>query len=406
MNTCKNNNKFGLFIHWGIYAQLGLQEQALARYDLDKKSYEKLASTFNPELYDPEEWVLMAKKAGMKYICFTAKHHDGFCMWDTAYSDYCITHTPYGKDVLKMLADACEKHGMLLSIYYSNPDWNQKNAYNPLSSHQWKAYTEESDSEKYREFERQQIRELLTGYGPIYTFFWDIPPRIEDRSMNEYIRSLQPDILINNRGYDEGDFATPERSVPDGSRFERMTEACQSVGEQSWGYRKDEDFYSARFLMSSIDKIMAMGGSYLLNVGPTAEGTIDEKSRSLIERVGQWYTRMEGTLENTEPDPYPYRQASGHGQAPNAMIALKKNGKTYLHFWQGLLSGAVSFSDCPGIPKAARLMNNGKPLRIRCEKLPGLFDGETGFAKGPYVSICDIPVDDFAAEPIVIEIEW
>ena len=115
-------NKFGMFIHWGIYAQLGLQEQAIARYDMSHEEYEKLAETFNPVNYDPEQWVLLAKQAGMKYICFTAKHHDGFCMWDTKQTDYNIMNTPYGKDTLKMLADACEKHEMLLSIYYSNPD--------------------------------------------------------------------------------------------------------------------------------------------------------------------------------------------------------------------------------------------------------------------------------------------
>ena len=401
-----NENKLGLFIHWGIHSMLELQEQALARYDLDKTEYEKLKDRFDPVLYDPEQWVLMAKKAGMKYICFTAKHHDGFCMWDTKYTDYNIMHTPYGRDVLRQLADACEKHGMLLSIYYSNPDWNQKNAYNPLSTHQWKAYTEESDSEKYRAFTRDQLRELLTGYGKIYTLFWDIPPRIYDPSMNAFVRSLQKDILINNRGYDDGDFSTPERSVPDGTRFERMTEACQAVGEQSWGYRRDEDYFSVRFLLSSIDKIMAMGGSYLLNVGPKPDGTIDERSQSIIARVGDWYNRMEGTLENTEPDDYPYALANYGGDPAGSMIAVKKNGKTYLHFYNGIHSSAVNFSACPGVPKAARLMNNGKTLRVRYKPLPAYIEAGTGRAKGPYVSLCDIPADEFAAEPVVIEVEW
>jgi alpha-L-fucosidase len=138
-----------MFVHWGIYAQTGLQDQAIVRYEMDRGEYEALQHTFDPFDYDPEQWVLMAKAAGMKYICFTAKHHDGFCMWDTKQTDYNIMNTPYGKDVLKMLADACQKHGMLLSIYYSNPDWHYEYGYNPASTHQWRSVqTEHPDTEK------------------------------------------------------------------------------------------------------------------------------------------------------------------------------------------------------------------------------------------------------------------
>lgn len=229
-------NRFGMFIHWGIYALYADHEQVLARRNLDNAAYERRMAEFNPVRYDPEEWVKLAKDAGMRYICFTAKHHDGFCMWDTRETAYNIMNTPYGRDVLKLLSDACRKHGMALSLYYSNPDWHEPSAYNPLSTHQWKSIDpSKGDSEKYRAFVKAQLTELLTNYGPIYTLFWDIPPRYEDPSLNALARRLQPGILINDRGYDAGDFSTPERSVPEGSRFERMTEACDSVGEQSWG---------------------------------------------------------------------------------------------------------------------------------------------------------------------------
>ena len=143
-----HENKLGMFVHWGIYSMTGFHEQALARLDMNHADYEAMKNRFNPTKFDPEEWVLLAKSAGMKYICFTAKHHDGFCMWDTKQTDYSIMNTPYGKDVLKMLAAACEKHGMLLSLYYSNPDWHHPLGYNPESSHQWKAkYKETVDTE-------------------------------------------------------------------------------------------------------------------------------------------------------------------------------------------------------------------------------------------------------------------
>ncbi|MBO5269207.1 MAG: alpha-L-fucosidase, partial [Clostridia bacterium] len=324
-----HENKFGMFIHWGLYAVTGVQDQVYARMNWPREKYEALIHEFNPVKYDPEAWVLLAKEAGMKYICFTTKHHDGFCMWDTKYSDYSIMHTPYGKDVLKMLADACKKHGMLLSLYYSNPDWNHPYGYNPASTHQWKAVTENGvNTEIYREYIKNQVTELLTNYGPIYTFFWDIPPKIKDPSLNELVRKLQPGIYINDRGFDVGDFSTPEREYKsqDGARFTRMTEACNSVGEQSWGYRVNEDFYSIRHLTTSIDRMMSMGASYLLNVGPTGEGVVTEEYASRIRRVGDWYNRMEGCLECAEADEFDYRIKA------NKCIATKKNGKTYLHF--------------------------------------------------------------------------
>lgn len=398
------NNIFGMFIHWGFYSQLKLQEQVMARYDLDNAEYEKYMHTFNPVNYNPEEWVLLAKNAGMKYICITTKHHDGFCMWDTKYTDYNIMNTPYGKDVIKMLADACKKHDMKLSFYYSCPDWHHPDGYNPLSTHQWKSVNKETaDSVKYREFVKNQITELLTNYGEIYTFFWDIPPRIEDKSINELVRKLQPGIFINNRGYDDGDFSTPERELDDVSgvqRFEKMTEACNSVGEHSWGYREKEDYHSIRYLTCSIDHIMSMGGSYLLNVGPMADGTIDEKSKSIIERVGKWYNNMEGSLEDVAADEFDYEVMV------HKCIVNKKDNKSYFNFYEGIYSSAVNLKKYPGVPKKVRLLNNGAELPFAIEVLPGFFAIETGKCNGEYLHITNIPIDELENEPIVIEVEW
>ena len=397
-----HENKFGMFIHWGLYAVTGVQDQVYVRMDWPREKYEALINEFNPVKYDPEKWVLLAKSAGMKYICFTTKHHDGFCMWDTKYSNYSIMHTPYGKDVLKMLADACQKHRMKLSLYYSNPDWNHPYGYNPASTHQWKAVTENGvNTEIYREYVKNQITELLTNYGPIYTFYWDIPPRIKDPSLNELVRKLQPGIYINDRGFDLGDFSTPEREyeAADGARFARMTEACNSVGEQSWGYRKDEDFYSIRHLTSSIDRMMAKGASYLLNVGPNGEGEITEEYAARIRRVGDWYNRMEGCLECADNDDFNY------GIEANPCIPTKKNGKTYLHFPDGTRSSSVALKYFPSIPKSVRLMNTGKELSASLELLPEYFSLSIGKAKD-YLHITGIPIDELSMEPIVLEIEW
>lgn len=393
-------NKFGMFIHWGLYGATGVQDQVFARMDWPREKYEALMHSFNPVKYDPEKWVLLAKEAGMEYICFTTKHHDGFCMWDTAYTDYKITNTPYGKDVLKMLADACQKHGMRLSFYYSCPDWHHPNGYNPASTHQWKAHTENGiDHAPYLEYVRGQVRELCTNYGPLYTFFWDIPPKIKDPSFNEMIRELQPGIFINDRGYDLGDFSTPEREyqAADGSRFTRMTEACNSLGEQSWGYRVNEDFYSMRHLTSSIDRMMAMGASYLLNVGPNGEGEITAEYASRLARIGNWYNRMEGALVGHEADDFNYKIKA------NKAIVTKKNGKSYFHFYEGLRSSSVALQYFPKMPRSVRLLNTGKPLSFAFDLLPEYFSN--GQAQ-PFLHITGIPVDDLANEAIVIEIEW
>ncbi len=398
------HNKFGMFIHWGIYALTEFHEQAFARLDIPREEYEALAQKFNPVKYDPEEWVLLAKKAGMKYICFTTKHHDGFCMWNTKYTDYNIMNTPYGKDVLKMLANACEKHGMLLSLYYSNPDWHHPHAYNNRSTHQWKAIiNEEADFNVYIQYIKDQVTELLTNYGEIYTFFWDIPPQIEDKSINELIRKLQPEILINDRGFDAGDFSTPERdySTQAGiNRFSRMTEACDSIDRHSWGYNANYNLYSCKHILSGIDKIMSMGGNYLLNIGPMADGTFHTEHKKYIEHIGDWYCRMNGALENHEADDFQYNIVGDI-----KCVSTKKNNKSYFNFFEGLLSHGFVMKNYPSIPKQVRLLNTGETLECSLERLTQCFNAD-GTLTDKCLYVKGIPVNELSEEPIVIEIEW
>lgn len=399
----KFDNKFGMFIHWGPYSTLGLHEQALARYNIPRDEYEKMSMQFNPTNYEPEKWVALAKSAGMKYICFTAKHHDGFCMWDTNTTDYNIMNTPYGKDVLKMLSNACKKHGILLSLYYSNPDWHYEYGYNPESkSHQWAAkYKDKVDTQKLREFIKAQITELLTNYGNIYTLFWDIPPCIYDPSLNELVRKLQPHIYINDRGWSEGDFSTPEReyAAANSGHFTRMTEACNSVGAHSWGYREGEDFYTKRHLCSAIDRYMSAGASYLLNVGPDKNGVITDEYEKNFSKVADWYNRMEGCLESTEPDNTDY------GIRHDKYIANTKNGKTYLHFYEGLISNSVAIKNYPNEPKSIKFMNSGEQLQYNVIPLPEFMD-MTKTKQDPLLHIYGIDADKYSDEPIIIEIEW
>lgn len=391
-------SKLGMFIHWGVYSKLKRHEQVLR---VEKhEDYEELYKTFNPVNYDPEKWVLLAKEAGMKYICFTTKHHDGFCMWDTKYTDYKITNTPYGKDTLKMLADACRRHGMLLSLYYSCPDWYYEYGYNPASTHQTKAKNKRNpDTVKLREYEMAQVEELMTNYGKIYTLFWDIPPHILDRSINERVRELQPGIIINDRGFDEGDFSTPERdfeNLPKG-RYENATEACNSLGEYAWGYRENENFYSLNVLCSAIQQTMARGGSYLINVGPNELGEITPEYESRIKEIGKWYKNLAVALEDSEGDNGSYI-IQGAGPWYNKYVVTSKDGKSYFNFYNGLVSSHIFFKRCPSFPKSVRLLNTGAnlPYDIR--------DLELGGEEG--LDIYNIPIDELGGRPLTIEIEW
>jgi len=393
-------SKLGMFIHWGVYSIVAKHEQIERLFS--HEDYEKLYLRFDPKSYDPDKWVALAKRAGMKYICFTAKHHDGFCMWDTKHSDYKITNTPYGRDTLRMLADACEREGMLLSIYYSCPDWHYEYGYNPASSasHQEKAKNKQNpDTEKLRAYVKAQIEELMSNYGRIYTLFWDIPPKIVDRSINELVRQLQPGIIINDRGFDEGDFSTPERdfnNMPNG-RYENATEACNSVGEYAWGYNKEENFYSVNVLRSSIMQTMARGGSYLLNVGPNELGEITPEYEKRILAVGDWYNRMEGVLEDSEGDENIYDLASG-GAWYNKYVVTKKNGKSYFHFYNGLISNHIFFKTFPSMPKSARLLNSDTPLPFTVRNMH--------IKQDDGLDIYNIPIDELGGEPVCIEIEW
>lgn len=391
--------RFGMFIHWGLYSVRGFHEQEQYRDFIPSKQYVKYIDEFNPTEYNPREWVSLAKEAGFDYITFTTKHHDGFCMWDTAFTDFKITNTPYGKDVLKMLADECEKQGMGLSLYYSCPDWHHPNYLNTIGHHEI-SETKEGDNPNealYIEYIKNQLSELLTGYGKIQSFFWDIPPKTRDKSLNELIRSLQPHIYINNRGYDEGDFSTPERMNADGASFDGLCEACDSVGKESWGYRVNEDYHSNLYLTSSIDTYMAMGANFVLNIGPDEKGRIPDKSKEILKKVGSWYNRVKEALYAT---PVKYEWAAKQG-----FLTTRNGNSLYLHFKNPPSSSGFIIREASAMPKKALVLNTSTSLNISWDKIPSLFNGQKESMK-EVLHIWGIPVDDISSEAVIIKLEF
>jgi alpha-L-fucosidase len=207
-----------------------------------------------------------------------------------------------------MLAEACRKRNIPLCLYYSVVDWNHPNYPNLGRHHELPPQPQDSpDWEQYMEFLKAQVRELCTNYGEIHGFWWDMNvPQYKDYMINAMIRRLQPKAVINNRGFDEGDFGTPERDfdhdAAETRSFSRPTEACQSVGMESWGYKKDEDFYTDRHLMSSIDRYLARDANYLLNVGPNADGLIPSESAAILRRIGNWKKTVDEAFLDVQLD--------------------------------------------------------------------------------------------------------
>ena len=388
------DERFGMFIHFGLYAQNGWHEQEMWRRRVPKQEYVSLAKTFCPEKGCAESWVRAAKEAGMQYICFTTKHHDGFCLWDTKYTDYNVMNTPYGSDLLAEVAEACQRHGLLLELYYSQPDWHYPLSVNLGGDHQLDCPNpgDTPDEEGYKEYIRNQIRELLTGYGPIAALFWDIPPSSVDPSINELARSLMPGIFINDRGYDKGDYSTPERHVPDGA-FSRLTEGCQSVGAESWGFRKNEDYFTAGHISDSIDRIMSRGGNYLLNVGPDGRGAIPAESRALLKKVGNFYGYAKESYLGCE--------TVGGCSYP----ITRKGNVFYVHLPASFVKTGLSLSPIRLLPKRVSVLGREDAVKWELAYLPTAFRQKAPLPEET-LHIWGLPTEEAFGYPMILKLEF
>jgi alpha-L-fucosidase len=400
-----------MFIHWGIFSIPAWHEQALWRGRMRRSEYEAYARDFNPVNFDPDRWLDLAKSAGMEYITVTAKHHDGFCMFDSKYTDYSVMHTPYKKDVIRMIAESARRHDFKFGVYYSIPDWHHPNFPNQGRHHEMWGNRErdEPDYDRYFEYMENQITELCTNYGEISQLFWDVNVLgYNNREFNDRIRRLQPSMVINNRGPDNGDYATPERDYdsPDrqgshGMEFPGRTEACQSLGRESWGYRLDEDYYNPKYLMQSMDKILAMGGNYLLNVGPRADGTFDERDTASLKRIGQWYNKVK---EAFAPDTYPATSMiTDHSNRPmrDKILLTRRKNTVYVHAYEDLATDSLCLYPFTLLPVSATLLNTGEKVEAVVGKIPYYHEEDRAFLR-----LRSLPAAVITDEPLVIKLEF
>lgn len=391
--------RFGLFVHWGLYAIDGWHEQDQWRRRIPRQEYVKLARRWNPCKFEPDAWLDLAEAAGMGYICLTAKHHDGFCLFASKQTDYHSVNTPYGKDVVRLLADACHRRGFPLCLYYSIADWHHPAYPNQGRHHELPPQPcDTPDLKVYTEYVRAQIRELCTQYGEIHGIWWDMNvDKLHDPSFSAMIRELQPKAVINDRGYDAGDFGTPERDyTKDGealASFVKRTEACQAVGTESWGYRADEDYYADRHLIRSIDKYLARDANYLLNVGPKPDGTICKESADILRRIGEWYLPVRESFDQVVP-------ASDLSKNRDVMLTRRGNA-LYVHLNRDAVADAIKLPPIDVLPLRATLLNTGKQLVCSTDLTPRDHVEQKSFLR-----VRGIPVNELANSVPVIKLEF
>jgi alpha-L-fucosidase len=305
--------RFGMFIHWGLYALPARHEWVKNHERLTNEQYQKYFDNFNPDLFNPKDWARMAKEAGMKYVVITAKHHEGFCLWDSKYTDYKATNTPFGRDILKEYVEAFRAEGLKVGFYYSLIDWHNPDytidSNHPLRQNSDSAYArlnKGKDMNKYREYMKNEVRELLTNYGEISIIWFDFsfPGKNgkghddwDSENLLKLARSLQPGIIVDDRldlkDVEGGwDFTTPEQykvaKWPEYNGKRVPWETCQTFSG-SWGYYRDETSWkSPQQLLELLIESVSKGGNLLLNVGPTARGVFDYRAQDRLKAMGEW----------------------------------------------------------------------------------------------------------------------
>lgn len=337
------DNKFGIFLHWGLYSMLAQGEWVMTNQNLDHMEYRKLASGFYPSRFNADEWVAAIKAAGAKYICFTTRHHEGFSMWDTQFSDYNIVKaTPFKRDVLKELADACHKHGIKLHLYYSHLDWDRDDYYPLGRTGRGTGRKTHGEWKTYYQFMNNQITELLTNYGPIgamwFDGWWDQDqnPGFDWQLPEQYamIHKLQPSCLVGNNHHQVPfageDIQIFERDLPGENRAGLSgqdisplpLETCETMNGM-WGYKIiDQNYKSVETLIHYLVKAAGRNANLLMNIGPQPNGELPEAALTRLKAIGDWMKVYGETIYGTR---------GGDVTPRDWGVTTRKGDKLYVH---------------------------------------------------------------------------
>ncbi|MGE3242504.1 MAG: alpha-L-fucosidase [Pirellulales bacterium] len=379
--------RLGMFIHWGLYAAPagewqgkeipGIGEWIMNSADIPVAEYEQLTKQFNPTAYDPQAWARAAKEAGVKYVVITSKHHDGFCLFDTAATDYDVVDaTPYGKDLLTPLAEACRAEGIKFCTYYSIMDWHH-----PAQDRGGKEYNptkiKEGQRDAYIAYMKQQLGELLDSCNPEVLWFdgeWPDWWREEDgQEIYTFLLQRKPTLIVNNRVGKErypqreskdgrphaGDFGTPEQEIPATGMPGVDWESCMTMND-TWGFKKnDHNWKSPETLIRNLVDIASKGGNYLLNVGPTVEGRIPDASLERLAAMGKWMDVNGESIYGTSASPF---EKSPWGRATQRLGNTED--ELYLHVFEWPADGKLQVPAYKGSVKSAQLLAGGKPVKF------------------------------------------
>ncbi len=374
---------------------------------ISESDYRALPARFNPTSFDPDAWVDVARSAGQRYMVFTTKHHDGFCMFDSSYTTHKITNTPYGKDIVAALARACSEDAMPLGFYYSPPDLTHpcyRDTSKPASEN-WRGEPTRPEWPVYLDYMRLQLTELLTRYGPVVIIWFDgldHQQKYDGERFIKLIREFQPATLVNNRIGTEGDYETPEQFIPTaiptkGIRISspdakeasqlrqgvpvagdfRLWETCMTIND-TWAYNQhDRNFKSSQYLIRSLVEVASRGGNFLLNVGPQPDGVIQPEFQERLRDIGKWLAVNGDSIYDTTYGPV---------QGVSGIRTTAQGRSVYVHVFDWPAGGRLQIPGVKGKVEYARMLAGGAPLQFQ-QGEPGLTVQLPPWAPDPNVTV-------------------
>ena len=374
----------GMFVHWGVYSAAGRGEWVMHQEQIPVDEYDRLyMDRFTADQYDPEEWARLALRTGMEYIVLTAKHHDGFCLFETQTTDRnAVRHGPK-RDLIRPYTEACRKYGLKVGLYYSPPDWSVK-AFNDGKDKDPAAW------EAYIDLIHAQVRELMSNYGKIDVLWYDVAPNLNGfndldkdtlraEELNRMVRSLQPEILINKRSGLPEDFHTAEQNLIPPDDPDRLWEGCITMNRH-WGFFPADPYYKPPFeIIHAITDVAHNGGHLLLNVGPDRHGRISQTERSILEKVGDWIKVYGESVRGVSK----IKMKGG-----SFGCASQKGNKVYLYIHYPNDEGFITVPGCAEQFKSARMLGSGKELTLEYKPGKLLIHGTPKFELNTIPVVC------------------
>jgi len=353
--------RFGMFIHWGLYSVLGRHEWAMEEEGIPVAEYEQLAKRFQPAPNAARAWAKLAKAAGQKYMVMTSKHHEGFCNFDTKFTNYCAPKQGPGRDLVHEYIEAARAEGLRFGFYYSLMDWHHPDGA--------RCATDPEARKRFVEYTHGLVRELMTNYGKVDVLWYDVDwplnaDQWESERMNKMVFGLQPDIIVNNRNGLPGDFSTPEQEIV-AEKGTRAWESCMTLND-SWGYQRAYDNWkNPKTVIRNLVSCSRDDGNYLLNIGPKPDGSIPEGSVRVLTEVGKWMTRNGESIRTTDRCQVHASEFAGFTRRGNTLYM-------HVHFWPG---DTIALGGLMTKVISARLLASGQSVKFEQERFRVRFTG-------------------------------